>query len=69
MCYSNDSKLQVSRRKSEIQDGVFENPVTQISAYTHESNEIPTANPDYWKYSPMSGRVGNQRWRPLTGIR
>jgi len=32
-------------RKSEIQDGGFENSVAQISAYTHDSNEIPTATP------------------------
>jgi len=24
---------------------------------------------DYWECSPMSRRVGNQRWRPLTGSR
>jgi len=44
-CYSNDNKLQVSKRKSEIQDGGFENSVAQISAYTYDSNEIPTATP------------------------
>jgi len=32
-------------RKSEIQDGGFENSVAQISADTHDSNEIPTATP------------------------
>jgi len=44
----------------------------------HDSNEISTATPcfrgqatrrDYWKYSPMFGHVGNQRWRPSTGVR
>jgi len=42
-CYKNDNKLLVSKRKSEIQDGGFENSVQQISAYTLDSNEIPTA--------------------------
>jgi len=44
-CYSNDSKLQVSKRKSEIQDGGFKNSVAQISVYTHDSNNISTATP------------------------
>jgi len=44
-CYSNDIKLRVSKRKSEIQDGSFENAVAQISAYKHDINEIPTATP------------------------
>jgi len=43
--YSNDTKLQVSKRKSEIQDGGFENSAAEISAYTHDSNEISTATP------------------------
>jgi len=30
---------------SEIHDGGFENSVAQISAYTHDRNEIPTATP------------------------
>jgi len=24
---------------------------------------------DYWEYIPMCGRVGNQRWRSLSGSR
>jgi len=32
------SKLRVSKRKSEIQDGGFENSVAQISAFTQDSN-------------------------------
>jgi len=39
----NDNKLRVSKRKSEIQDGGFENSVAQISAY--DSNNIPTDAP------------------------
>jgi len=35
--------LRVSKQKSEIQDGGFENSVAKISADTHDSNEIPTA--------------------------
>jgi len=42
---SNDTKLQVSKQKSEIQDGSFENSVAQISTYTQDSNEIPMATP------------------------
>jgi len=38
-CYSNDTKLQASKRKSEIQDGGFENSVAHISTYTHDSND------------------------------
>jgi len=53
-CYSNNNKLRVSERKSEIQDGGFENSVAQISAYnTHDSNEIPTATPMF----PGSGNT------------
>jgi len=59
-CYSNDIKLRVNKRKSEIQDGGFENLVAQISADTHDRNEIPTATRDqatlgidYWEYGSM----------------
>ena len=50
--------------------------MTFISAFSHASNEIPTAIPmfrgratrrNYWGYCPTSGYVGNQIWRPLTG--
>jgi len=59
-CHSNDSKLRVSKRKSEIQDGGFEILVAQISAYTHGSNENPTATPMF----PGSGNTDR-----LLGIR
>jgi len=45
--------MRVSKRKSEIQDGGFENSVAQISAYAHDSNEIPTALPMF----PGSGNT------------
>jgi len=44
-CYNNDSKLRASKRKSDIQDGGFENSVAQISADIYVSNEIPTSTP------------------------
>jgi len=37
--------MRVSKRKSEIIGGDFENSVAQISADTHDSNDIPTATP------------------------
>jgi len=39
-CYNIDDKLQVSKQKSEIKDGGFENSIAQLSAYTQVSNEI-----------------------------
>jgi len=56
-CYSNDSKLRVSKRKPEIQDGGFENLFAKISAYTHDSNENPTATPMF----PGSGNTDRPR--------
>jgi len=54
MCgHCNDTKLQVSKRKSENQDSCYENSVAQISAYTHDSNEIPTATSKF----PGSGNT------------
>jgi len=71
-CYSNDNKLQVSKRTSEFQDGGFENAVAQISGDTHDSNVIPMATPMFpgsgntdrllGIHCPMSGRVGNQKY-------
>ena len=49
---------------------------TRISAYIHDSNNIPTAMPCFrdqetrrnkWEYCLMSGYVVNQRWRSLIG--
>jgi len=45
---------------SEIQDGGFESSVAQISVYTHDGNEIPTATPMF----PWSGNTDR-----LLGIR
>jgi len=65
----------LSKRKSEIQDGGFEkNSVVQISAYTHDSNEIPMATPMFPGPDNTVRLLGimsyvNQRWRPLTGSR
>jgi len=73
-CYINDTKRRVSKRKSEIQEGGFQNSVAQISAYTHDRNVIPTAalcfwgqvtRIDYWEYCPMYGYVVNQRWKAI----
>jgi len=75
-CYNNENKLRVSKRKSEIQDDSFENLVAQILADKPDCNEMPTSTPmfpgsgksiAYWEFGSMSGHVGNQRWRPLTG--
>jgi len=64
-CNSNNTKPQVSERKSEIQDGGFENSVEKFSAYTHDSNEISMITPMfpgsdntyklYCEYGFMSG--------------
>jgi len=51
---SNNNKLRVSKRKSEIQDGGFENSVAQFSAYTRDINEIITATAMF-PGSPGSG--------------
>jgi len=49
--------MQISKRKSEIQDGGFENSVAQISAYTNDK-EIPTATLMF----PGSGNTDRLLW-------
>jgi len=44
-CYNKYTKLWVSKRKSETQDGGLANSVAQISARIRDSNEIATATP------------------------
>jgi len=50
--------------------------IMYVSAFTHDSNKIPTAIPmfsmssnttDWSKHCRLSGWVRNQRWRPGTG--
>jgi len=39
-CINNDTKLRVSKWKSEIQDGGYENLFAQISADTHKGRHL-----------------------------
>jgi len=48
-------KLASGGQKFKMADGGFENSFVQISAFTHDSNEIPTATPMF----PGSGNTGN----------
>ena len=44
-CYTDVDLDEISKRKSEIQDGDFENAVTQSSACMHNNNDISTDIP------------------------